>query len=624
MNKLQSKSFLLVLVGLAASGVLLTLIQPPFGLSYLAWVAYVPFILVAASIDPALTLFCREGLQNKQSNYLYGRVSTSETGQSKCGGSAVLAAYILALAYWLGNIYWMSFVTVSGWLAFCAYTALLWPVLIITVRYCKEKKIPLTIAAAVLIVGVERLQGFLLGGFYWRHLSHSQYANITLIQIADIFGAAGLSFLVAMVNGLAADLICSILDTRYSTLDKTKAINPPINWGAKFVETAIVVAAIAGTLLYGKWRINQSETTIEAGPVVGVVQSNLPQSVKSSDDFEVTKEVFGKLLELSKKSTSAGAKLVIWPETIVPLIMDKAVWPFLYEPQNNIYFHKALGEHARAGVYVLVGAPGGEVIYLNEYEYDVSLKKYNSAFLYEPDGDQAIVKYNKIHLVPFGEIVPFKQNAPWLYKFLMMFSPYDFDYNLTPGDEYTVFEIKDTEGAANNSYRFGVIICYEGVVPYIARQFALDGRGDKRVDWLVNISNDGWFVRFKAGKTLASTELAQHTVSCVFRAVENRISVLRSVNTGISCLIDPVGRIKDGYAAGNLPKKAMDRKAVQGWFTDFVPIDSRVSMFSRFGGWLDRSCEAAVFTVLILLLGRQFVRKKRYEGQQNVRKRKKK
>ncbi|MGD9109379.1 MAG: apolipoprotein N-acyltransferase [Phycisphaerales bacterium] len=564
------------LVGLLASGVLLTLIQPPFHLSLLAWVAYVPFILVAVSIEKIW--------------------------------AGVLAAYILGLVYWLGNIYWMSFVTVSGWVAFCAWTALLWPVLIITLRFCKEKKIPLMIAAAVLIVGIERLQGFLLGGFYWRHLSHSQYANITLIQIADIFGAAGLSFLIAMVNGLVAELIVAV---------KNKSLLRRIN----FIKVAVVIALLAGTILYGRWRIEQSKTTIKTGPVVGVVQSNLPQSVKSSDEFEVTKEVFAELLGLSRNCSAAGAKLVVWPETIVPVIMDKAVWPFLYEPENNIYFHKALGEHTSEGVYVLVGAPGGEVVYLNEF--DVALKKFNSAFLYEPDGDQALVKYNKIHLVPFGEIVPFKQSAPWLYRFLMMFSPYDFDYNLTPGDEYTVFEIEVAENSLNNGYRFGVMICYEGVVPHIARQF-INGRGGKGVDWLVNISNDGWFVRFKEGKTLASTELAQHTISCVFRAVENRISVLRSVNTGISCLIDPAGRIKNGYGAGNLPEKALARKAVEGWFTDSVPIDSRVSIFSRFGEWLDTGCEGAVLAVLILLLGRRFVRKKRYTGEQNGRKQKNK
>lgn len=295
--------------------------------------------------------------------------------------------------------------------------------------------------------------------------------------------------------------------------------------------------------------------------------------------------------------------------------MDKSTWPYFYEPQNNIYFHKALGEHSSQGIYVLIGSPGGEIKYKNESQ--AYFEKYNSAFLYTPDGDQAPVKYNKIHLVPFGEVVPFKHSIPWLYNLLMKFSPYDFDYNLTPGSQYTVFEMQSRQNP-QKKYNFSVMICYEGAVPYIAREFALNRQGQKQVDWLVNISNDGWFVRFKNGKGFASTELAQHTVSCVFRAVENRVSVIRSVNTGISCIIDPIGRIKNGYIDGNLPQKALDRKAVEGWFVQKVSIDSRISIFSRFGQMLDWGCEITVIGILILLLKQRFVRKNMYEGSKNV------
>ena len=148
---------------------MLTVIFPPFGLSSLAWVAMVPFILACSpktSIRPL-----------------------------------VLAAYLVSLFCWLGNLYWVAPVTWPGWLAFCMYTAMLWPILGFTVRFCRVKKIPMFIVVPILIVAIERLQGLFLGGFYWRHLSHSQYANITIIQIADIFGAAGVTFLVAMVNG---------------------------------------------------------------------------------------------------------------------------------------------------------------------------------------------------------------------------------------------------------------------------------------------------------------------------------------------------------------------------------------------------------------------------------------
>ena len=137
-------------------------------------------------------------------------------------------------------------------------------------------------------------------------------------------------------------------------------------------------------------------------------------------------------------------------------------------------------------------------------------------------------------------------------------------------------------------------------MPAIARRFALNEQGRKRVDWLVNISNDGWFVRFKDGRVFPSTELAQHTAVCVFRAVENRLAVLRSVNTGISCLIDTAGRIKNGFLAGNLPNKAMDRTGCAGWFVDRVPIDKRTTFFSRYGQWLDFSCAVCLILLIIV------------------------
>jgi apolipoprotein N-acyltransferase len=162
-------------------------------------------------------------------------------------------------------------------------------------------------------------------------------------------------------------------------------------------------------------------------------------------------------------------------------------------------------------------------------------------------------------------------------------------------------------------YNFGVIICYEGTVPEIAKNFALEENGEKRIDWIVNISNDGWFVRFADDKVQPSTELAQHAAVCAFRAVENRLAILRSVNTGISCLIDSAGRIRDGYIQGSLPTEAMSRTGMDGWFTDRIPIDKRVSFFSKHGEWLDYSCELCVILLIIGLLSVKVIKAKRWK-----------
>jgi apolipoprotein N-acyltransferase len=182
----------------------------------------------------------------------------------------------------------------------------------------------------------------------------------------------------------------------------------------------------------------------------------------------------------------------------------------------------------------------------------------------------------------------------------MKFTPYDYDYTLNYGTQYTIFEIFNPKNQSYPYYKFAVMICYEDIVPYIARNFTLDKDGQKRIHWLVNISNDGWFVRYDGDNVTASTELTQHTAVCVFRAIENRVPVIRSVNTGISCIIDSLGRIKNGFLAGNLPKIALERTACQGWFVDNVSIDKRITIFSRTGEWLDFCC--AVFFILVAAL----------------------
>jgi apolipoprotein N-acyltransferase len=160
-------------------------------------------------------------------------------------------------------------------------------------------------------------------------------------------------------------------------------------------------------------------------------------------------------------------------------------------------------------------------------------------------------------------------------------------------------------------YHFGVIICYEDSIPYVARNFALDPQGHKRIDWLVNISNDGWFVQFgkEPPRVIPSTELPQHAAICAFRAVENRLPIIRSVNTGISCLIESTGRIRDGYlaASDNFPRRTMERTAMAGWFLDRLPIDKRVTFYSRHGEWFADGCAVLFAAALVWPLGTRLI-----------------
>jgi len=553
------------LTGLVIGAVLLTVIQPPLGWSALTWIALIPFVLACISSGKTVWL--------------------------------LLMTYAVGALYWLFNLTWLIPCSPPGWVALGLYLALIWPLVALGIRFCHQRNIPMFVACAVIFVGAERLQGVPLGGFFWRYLCHSQFQNIQLIQIADVFGGAGVSFLIAMVNGLLVDLC---LGFRKKHLRTTRNI----------AGCLCTSAALVGTLLYGQWRISQAEDSITPGPLVAAVQSNVPQSIK--DSFQASEEIFAELLELSECAAQAGADLIAWPETMIQTIMDPQIQPLLQSEAEWKQVDQALRNHVRGRAHLLIGAYGGHIV--PKPDGEMTLKRYNSAFMYCPEAVQYPDRYDKIHLVLFGETMPFRTSHRWLYRLLMKLAPYDYDYSIDAGSKRTVFSMTQTKKAepsepsqneSSTQYRFGTIICYEDTIPYVARSFTLDDQGNKQIDWLVNISNDGWFVRFDDSDGVVPTaELAQHTAACVFRAVENRVAILRSVNTGISCLIDSYGQLRNDYIAASVewPKPALDRQAVTGWFVDRMPIDKRISFYAKYGQWLDNGCALGLAALLTLLL----------------------
>ena len=530
---IDSKSYGRLLVGLAASAVMLTVMQTPWGVHFLAWGAWVPFVLAC--------------------------------GPEVRGKRLAVAAYVVAAGYWLFNLSWLWAVTGPGFIVFALWQAVYWPVLALTVRFVRRKRWALTVCVPVIFVGAEAIQGWLFTGFSWFFLAHSQYRMLPLIQICDIFGALGVSVLVAMVNGLLADGVVGWTARRR------------LGWvfGAK---AAAVTLLLAATAVYGFYRLEQTPAFVSEGPLVGSVQPNVPSFVK--EETENAHVLLDDLIEKSQACIDAGAVLAVWPETMVLAAMNPGYlryWDASSEPQQ---LHRRILGHAEGQAYVLFGAHSATV------NSDLIIAdQFNTAFLYRPDGKADLQRYDKIHLVPFGEYIPFRRSAPWVYRMILFLSPYEYDYNLTPGQSYTVFKINDDQ--RGTAWHFGVLICYEDTSPTVTRRMAAAENGVKRIDWLVNISNDGWYVRFREGKVIPSAELSQRMAISVFRCIENRIAIIRSVNTGISCLIDSTGRIRDGYRDGTLPEAAIERQGVEGWFTDRVPIDRRVTAFSRVGRGLD-------------------------------------
>jgi apolipoprotein N-acyltransferase len=535
------------------SAIFLTAIQLPFGVSCCAWFALVPFVLASVGVKKTRT--------------------------------AIFASYIISLIYWLANIYWLGFSAPAGWIVFCFFLALYWPVLVVTLRYCFGRGIPLWFALPILIVGAEALQGWFFKGFAWRYLAHSQFKNLEFIQIADIFGAAGVSFIIAMVNGLIADLIIEFVQRHRGTeAQRHKEFSI-----SSVVGIVLAVSILSTAILYGRYRIVQTASFVSPGPKIVLVQSNV--AVKAGEDTIPAEVSFIDMLLESRRSLPVEPNLIIWPETMVEVVLSDNYLKLLGQDDTARIFHNALVRHANEGSYILVGSFAADAK-VNDNN-DIKLgSKYNAAFLYEPNQIAPRQHYSKIHLVPFGEYIPLKKSLPAFYKFMMALTPYDYDYTLDPGDEYTVFEMK----AGEKKYRFGVMICYEDTLAKVARRYAYP----KQIDWLVNISNDGWFVWQKGEKIIPSTELAQRAAISVFRAVENRLPIVRSVNTGISCYIDSLGRIHDDFLAGNLPKKAFDRVGVQGWLAEQILIDKRITVFSRIGQRLEITCVIClIFTAFV-------------------------
>ncbi len=562
---------------------ILTVIHPPFSLGYLAWVAFVPLVLAVFSPVPTYPL--------------------------------AWIAYGIALVYWLANVYWIGFVAPPAYVLFCLYLAMYWPLLVVGLRFCAEHTrvpcpwrseagprrdvpVPLFLTIALLIVGAEAWQGIILTGFEWRLLGQSQYAYPQLIQIADVFGHWGVSFLVALVNGLIVQLALAVRRTG------PRALAAPPHLAA----VGVAAVLLAGTWVYGGWRIAQTPACVRPGPRIGSVQPNIPSQIKELS--EAAEPIVQDLITRSESCYQAGAALVIWPETIVLTALNPGYVSHCRPDTAPVQLDALLRDFVKDQGYLLTGAHGVDLHF--EGVEPVVTNRYNSAYLYRPDGTQDPRRYDKIHLIPFGEYIPFRKSIPPLYHLVVRLSPYDYDYHLTAGRDYTVFEMP----TGKHTWRFGVLICYEDTDTEVTRRIVLGKDGRKRVDWLANISNDGWYVRYEPpaaasdggmgpegyrlnqGRILPSTELAQRTAIAVFRAVENRVAIIRSVNTGISCLIDSLGRIHDGYAAGDLPHEAMKRQGVAGWFVDTIPVDRRVTVFSHVGPWLKWLC-AAVFAGVI-------------------------
>ena len=214
------------------------------------------------------------------------------------------------------------------------------------------------------------------------------------------------------------------------------------------------------------------------------------------------------------------------------------------------------------------------------------LDKSNVAYAFNRQGAMDEQVYRKIHLVPFGEFTPFKVDCPPLYRLCLKLGPPDMaDYDLVPGsdDDLPVFDLKQNPNGPTPDgppWRYVTPICFEDIDPDLcAKMFRPENGGAvKRADFLVNVTNDGWFM---------ANENGQHLQAAVFRSIENRVPSARSVNTGISGFIDPLGRTTELVPA-----------RTEGTSIGQLHLDGRVTVFTRTGQLFARACAGVTLAVI--------------------------
>jgi apolipoprotein N-acyltransferase len=401
--------------------------------------------------------------------------------------------WLTGVAFYLGTTYWVGYTIVH-------YTSVPTPVAMgivvlmasalavyhgafaAGVRWFERGRGDAVWLAPALWVTLEWLRGWFFIGFPWGALGYSQHRFHELVQIAEVTGVYGVSAVLVLFNVVVA----GVLRERGS--------------GVRRLLPGLVTITVLVVVLpaLGRWRM----TTLAREPVtghvrVGLAQGNVEQDRKWDPAFQ--DETMARYRDLTLAAVRDGAELVVWPETAAPF--------FLQEP--GALRDSVLDLARETKTPLVVGSPAFRQTAQGEIE------ERNRAYLVTPDG-AAEAHYDKMQLVPFGEYVPFEHVLFFVSRVVTAVG------RLGAGEEPTVFRVP--EG------RFGVLICYEGVFPALTRRFV-----ERGADFLVNITNDAWY-----GHTGAPY---QHLVQASFRAIENRVPIVRAANTGISAIIEPDGRI---------------------------------------------------------------------------------
>jgi len=447
------------------SGILLTAGFPKLELYPLAWIALIPLFSAL------------QGRNAKQ---------------------AFILGFICGLAHYVTALYWIRYViyhyggiplplAIMVLLLLCAYLALYTGCFAVIANRWEQSPLLWVWALPAVWVALEWVRAHALTGFPWASLGYTQTPFEPLVQVADITGVYGISWLIILGN----TVLMGWLNQNGLRMN--------------ILSSLTVAALFAGMLFYGFSR-SEAIKALEAGAAplrAAVVQGNIDQAQKWEPSYQQETLERYRRLSLEAARQNPRPDLIVWPETSAP---------FFYGIQEDL--SRQLDDIVReVGIPVLFGSPGVKVV-------DGERRLVNRAYLADETG-RPIGYYDKQHLVPFGEYVPYQKVLFFVHKLVQAAG------NFAAGDNPAPIEWGDQ--------RLGVLICYEAIFPELARE-----QLDRGASILVNITNDAWF-----GMTSAPY---QHMEIARWRAVEFRAPLIRSANTGVSAVFDSTGK-----ALGTIP-----------------------------------------------------------------------
>ena len=504
--KVKSPPILIYILLCISSSLLLALSFPNSNIELLAWIGLVPLFLV---ID---------------------RTTLKGAFWFSCLTGVLFFSFI---------IYWLSHVTLFGLIVLVLYLSLYFGIFGGLVKFFWERSryLPVPPYIRTLIVlffppvlwgTLEFIRTHLLTGFGWALLGYSQYLTLPVIQIADITGVYGVSFLIVLVNTgvylMIRNFNIEILPPNARGQNDKKKCHSERSEESNLIYFALPCIFLTATLIYGNYKLKEYPGTNRTLKV-SVIQGNIPQGEKWDPKLRMV--ILEKYEVLTKLASMEEPDIIIWPETSFPgiIVLDEIDADVLYQRVATL----ARDVH----IPILIGSQRNDVL---------KGMSFNSAILVSKNGDIES-HYDKLHLVPFGEYVPLGRFFPFVGKAIDV-------GDFARGTEWTLFPLPQG--------KFGVLICFEDTFPGQVRQFVREG-----ADFIVNITNDAWF-----GRTGAPY---QHAQVSVFRAIENRREVVRSANTGLSCFIDPKGKIK------NL------KPFITGYKTETITLAERKSFYTVYG-----------------------------------------